>query len=491
MRPPSPPLARALTRALTRTLALALGASAPLLAAWALPLSDPAANALAHDIFRQLIEIDTTESTGNVTTAAEGMAARLRSAGFPAEDVQVLGPTARKKNLVARLRGTGARRPILLIGHLDVVEAPRLEWATNPFELVERDGYFYGRGTSDMKDGDAILVTTLIRLKSEGYRPDRDVILALTAAEEGGADNGVEWLLRNRRELIDAEIVINEDGESVMTEHGVPQYYELDATEKIYADFRLSTANPGGHSSLPVPQNAIYELAAGLGRLARYRFPFELNPVTRAYYERMLQRSSGQHAADIRGILATPPDPGAVARLARIPVENATMRTTCVATRLSGGQANNALPQAASAVVNCRILPGHSPEEVRQTLVRVLNDPGIRVQYVGFDGVTLSDRAPETKGLPPAPLPPEYLRPLETLVARFWPGIPVIPFMSAGASDGVYTRAAGMPTFTITGIAIDRNDIRAHARNERLGVESFYRGNEFFYRYLKAITGGR
>lgn len=452
-------------------------------------LADEAANRLARNIYRQLIETNTTESVGNVTTAAEEMAARLRSAGFPAEDVKVLGPTARKKNLVARLHGTGAHRPILLIGHLDVVEAPRLKWATDPFKLVERGGYFYGRGTSDMKDGDAILVTTLMRLKREGYRPDRDVILALTAAEEGGADNGVDWLVRTHRELIDAEIVINEDGQSVMTDHGVPQYYELDSTEKIYADFLLSTASPGGHSSLPVPANAIYELASGLERLASRQFPFELNPVTRAYYERMLPRSTAERAADIRGILKMPPDPAAIARLSKNPVDNATLHTTCVATRLSGGQANNALPQAATAIVNCRILPGHSPEEVRQSLIRLLNDPGIRVQYVGFDGATLSDRAPEGKGLMPVPLPREYLQPLEKLVGQFWPGIPVIPFMATGASDGVYTRAAGMPTFTITGIAIDRNDIRDHARNERLGVESFYRGNEFFYRYLKAITG--
>jgi acetylornithine deacetylase/succinyl-diaminopimelate desuccinylase-like protein len=454
------------------------------------PALDPAASALARSVYRELIEINTTESIGSVTAAAEAMAARLRSAGFPAEDVQILGPTERKKNLVARLHGTGAQGPILLIGHLDVVEAPRLEWSTDPFKLIERGGYFYGRGTSDMKDGDAILVTTLIRLKREGYRPDRDVILALTAAEEGGADNGVDWLVRNHRDLVNADIVINEDGQSVMSEHGVPQYYEIGATEKVYADFLLSTANPGGHSSLPVPDNAIYQLAAGLARLQHYRFPFELNPVTRAYYERMLGRESGARAEHIQGILRTPPDPAAVAAMARNPVDNALERTTCVATRLSGGQANNALPQAATAIVNCRILPGHSAEETRETLVRVLADPGIRVQYVADDGVTVKDRAPDRRGFPPVTLPAKYMRPLEALVAQFWPGIPVIPFMDTGASDGVYTRGAGLPTYIITGIEIDRNDIRDHARNERLGVESFYRGNEFFYRYLKAITGG-
>jgi acetylornithine deacetylase/succinyl-diaminopimelate desuccinylase-like protein len=423
-----------------------------------------------------------------VTAAAEAMAARLRSAGFPAEDLQVLGPTDRKKNLVARFHGTGARKPILLIGHLDVVEAPRLEWSTDPFKLVERDGYFYGRGTSDMKDGDAIMVTTLMRLKREGYRPDRDVILALTAAEEGGTFNGVDWLLSHHRALIDAEIVINEDEQSVMSDRGVPKFYRLGATEKVYSDFLLSTANRGGHSSLPVPDNAIYQLAAGLERVQHYQFPFELNPITRAYYERMLRRESGSRAEYIRGILKTPPDPAAVEAMTRVPIDNAIERTTCVATRLTGGQANNALPQAATAIVNCRILPGHSPEDVRETLARVLADPGIRIQYVADDEVTVLDRAPDRRASPAVPLPAQYMRPLEALVAQFWPGIPVIPFMSMGASDSFYIRRAGIPSYLITGIEIDQNDIREHARNERLGVDSFYRGNEFFYRYLKAIT---
>ncbi|HTV50546.1 MAG TPA: M20/M25/M40 family metallo-hydrolase [Steroidobacteraceae bacterium] len=446
-------------------------------------------NVLAHDVYRQLIEINTTESVGSVTAAAQAMAARLRGAGFEGQDLQLLGTNPRKQNLVARLHGTGAHRPILLIGHLDVVEAPRLEWATDPFKLVEKDGYFYGRGTEDMKDGDAILVTTFMRLKREGYRPDRDVILALTASEEGGSDNGVDYLVHNHRNLVDAEIVINEDGESVMTEHGVPQYYEIDATEKVYADFLLSTANAGGHSSLPVPSNAIYELAEGLARVQHYQFPFELNAVTRAYYERMLPRDPPARAAEVRGILETPPDPAAIAAMARNPVDNALERTTCVATRLTGGQANNALPQAATAIVNCRILPGHSPEEVRKTLIHVLNDPGVRVQYVADDGVTVLEHAPERTGYPAHTLPPQFLQPLERLVGEFWPGIPVVHFMSTGASDGVYTSAAGLPTYEITGIAVDRDDIRAHARNERIRVRSFYRGNAFFYRYLKAITG--
>ncbi len=452
--------------------------------------ADPAADALAHDIFQELIGINTTDSVGSVTQAAQAMAQRLRSAGFADQDLQLVGPDPRKQNLVARLHGSGAHRPVLLIGHLDVVEAPRLEWSTDPFQLVERDGYFYGRGTSDMKDGDAILVATLMRLKREGYKPDRDVILALTAGEESSLDNGVDWLLKNRRDLIDAEWVINEDDESILMRNDAPQYYKLGATEKIYADFVLSTANAGGHSSLPRPDNAIYELTAALDRLQHYQFPFELNPVTRAYFERMFTLETGQRAGDMRAILKSPADPAAIERLSQDELFNAILRTTCVPTRLDGGQANNALPQIATANVNCRILPGHSPEEVRQVLINVLADQNVRVQYRDPDGPVL-DRAPDRKGLPPTPLDAHYLRPLEALVERMWPGIPVIPMMDNAASDGALTRAAGMPTYNITGIAINRDDIRDHARNERLEVSSFYHGNEFFYQYLKSVTGRR
>jgi len=468
---------------------LALGLICTSIAAASSAEPDPAASALARDVLRELISINTTDSVGSVTRAAEAMRARLHAAGFPDADLHVLGPNERKKNLVVRLHGTGAHRPILLIGHLDVVEAPRLEWSTDPFELTERDGYFYGRGVSDMKDGDAILVTTLLRFKREGFKPDRDLIVALTADEEGGRSNGVEWLVKEHRDLIDAEWVINEDSESVYMRHDVPEEYQLGATEKLYADYLLSTANPGGHSSLPVPQNAIYELTAGLARLQQYRFPVELNAVTRAYFERMAPRQTGERAADMRAILRSPPDEAAAQRLSQDPLDNALLHTTCVATRLSAGQANNALPQAATAIVNCRILPGHSGEETRQELIRVLADPHIRVQYVADDG-QVSDRGTDRKSMPATALVPEYLQPLEALVGQMWPGIPVIPTMSVGASDDIYTRAGGMPSYIITGIAINRDDIRDHARDERLEVRSFYRGNEFIYRYLESITSG-
>jgi acetylornithine deacetylase/succinyl-diaminopimelate desuccinylase-like protein len=472
------------------TLPVALLACAALAADGANAAADAAANTQAHDLYRELIEINTTDSVGSVTAAAEAVAKHFRVSGFPDADIKVLGPDERKKNLLVRLHGTGRYRPVLLIGHLDVVEARREDWSTDPFQLVEKDGYFYGRGTLDMKAGDAIMATALLRMKQEGYRPSRDIILALTADEEGGCCNGVEWLVRNHRELIDAEFVLNHDGlvgYSITSEHGVPQEFALSAAEKMYADYQLTVTNRGGHSSLPRPDNAIYQLAEGLLRVGRYSFPFELNDVTRAYFERMATVGSGQRAADMRAITHTPADAAAIARLSREPGLNSLMRTTCVATRLEGGHSNNALAQRAQAVVNCRILPGHSKEEVRERLVRVLNDPGVTVRYVADDG-TVSERAPEQRALAPSPLLPQVVKPLESTVATLWPGLPVVPFMNASATDGIYTREAGLPTYGVAGIAVDRDDMHAHGRDERVRVSSFYTGNVFFYRYLKSIT---
>src|SRR6266436_4495976 len=444
---------------------------------------DDTTRQLSHDIFKQLIEINTTDSVGNVSTASEAMAQRFRDAGFPESDLHLLGPNDRKKNLVVRLHGSGKHKPVLLIGHLDVVEARREDWTTDPFQFVEKDGYYYGRGTQDMKDGDAIMTTTLIRFKKEGFVPDRDIILALTADEEGGTSNGVDWLLKNNRELVDAEFVLNHDGGGILAEHGKPQMMVVDASEKLYSDYQLTVTNHGGHSSLPVPDNAIYHLADGLARLERYQFPFELTNITRAYYERMAKVATGQRAADMLAILRNPPDLEAVARLSQDPIDNSTMHTTCVATRLSAGHANNALPQTAQANVNCRIVPGHSTEEIRQELEKVLSDPKITVREVGgLGGVT------NRKSYAPPPLRPDVFQPLERVVPTMWPGLPVIPDMATGASDGVYTNAAAMPTYAVSGEAIDRDDIRAHGKDERIRVESFYRAVDFYYRFLKAVT---
>ena len=445
---------------------------------------DDATRQLAHDIFKQLIEINTTDSVGSVTTAAEAMAQRLRDAGFPPTDIQVIGPNDRKRNLVARLHGTGSKKPVLLIGHLDVVEAKNSDWTS---EFVEQDGYFYGRGTQDMKGADAVLVTTMIRLKKEGYKPVRDIILALTADEEGGRSNGVDWLVHNHRALVDAEFVLNPDGGGIELEHGKPVMMEMDATEKLYSDYQLRTINAGGHSSLPVPDNAIYHIADALSKLERYSFPFELNDVTRAYFAKMSKTESGQKAADMKAILSIAPDQPAILRLSEDPLNNSLIHTTCVATRLDGGHANNALPQTARANVNCRILPGHSIEETRQALIKIFDDRKVIVTSVGSDGEVQAESS-QRKSFPPPPLLPQVMNPLERVTQEMWPGTPVVPAMATGASDGVYTSPAGMPTFGISGLALDVNDIRAHGKDERLPVKSFYDGVAFYYRFLKAVA---
>ena len=337
---------------------------------------------LSRDIFKQLIEINTTDSVGNVTTAAEAMAKRLRDGGFADDDIKIAGPNERKKNLVARFRGTGKRKPVLFIGHLDVVEALRSDWTTDPFEFIEKDGYFYGRGTEDMKEGDAILVTNFIRLKKEGYLPDRDLILALTADEEGGSSNGVDWLLREHRDWIDAEYCINLDGGEFEKDKDKRLLAGIQASEKVYVDFQFESLNPGGHSSVPSPDNAIYHLAGALARLQSFSFPLEVNEITRSYFERNAAMENGQLASDMKAIAKQPPEPAAVRRLSAVPYYNSLLHTTCVATMLSGGHAPNALPQTARANVNCRIFPGEAPEEVHQALERVSNDPKVKVSVV-------------------------------------------------------------------------------------------------------------
>src|ERR1700761_6353174 len=365
--------------------------------AWCAPLSDSAFHDTAHDIFKQLIEINTTDSIGSTTLAAQAMAQRLLDAGFPAADVTVLGPNDRKGNMVARYRGKpGSKlKPVLIIGHTDVVEAKREDWTTDPFQFVEKDGYYYGRGTQDMKDSDAIAVTAFIRLKKEGFVPNRDIILALTADEEAGTSNGVSWLLEHHRALVDAEFALNPDSGGVVTEHGKPMTVEFEATEKLYGDYQVLATNPGGHSSLPRPDNAIYHVVDALAVLQKSPFPFELNEVTRGYFEEMAKIDPAT-AADMRAILQTPPDEAAIARLSKDPRYNSTMRTTCVPTMLAGGHAYNALPQRAEANVNCRIVPGHSQEEIRLDLVKLFDDPKLNVRYRN-DAGELADHGSDRK----------------------------------------------------------------------------------------------
>ncbi len=434
---------------------------------------------LARDIFRELIEINTTEAVGT-TKAAEAMAARLRAAGFREEDVSVVGPNERKQNLVARLRGSGAARPLLLLAHLDVVEALREDWTLDPFKFTEQDGYFYGRGTSDIKEEAADLVANFIRLKREGFRPDRDLILALTADEEGGNDNGVNWLLKNRRDLIDAAYAVNTDAGGGQIVKGRHVRNAVQTSEKVYLTFALEVKNRGGHSSLPSKDNAIYRLAEGLARLSKFDFPVRTNDTTRAYFERMAANETGQTAADMLAVARTPTDEAAAARLsASSAYYNALLRTTCVATQLQGGHAENALPQTARATVNCRLLPEDNAADVEKTLVRVLADEQIKV-------TTISPAKPS----PASPLRPELFGAVERVTKEMWPGVYVVPVLETGASDSLYLRGAGVPAYGVSGMFFDVDDVRAHGRDERVSVRSYFEGVEFMYRLLKALTGG-
>jgi acetylornithine deacetylase/succinyl-diaminopimelate desuccinylase-like protein len=439
----------------------------------------------ARAVLKQLIEINTTDSVGNVSQAAEAMAQRLRAAGFAEKDVTVAGPSDRKKNLVVRYRGRSQKKPILFIGHLDVVEALRSDWSTNPFELVEKDGYFYGRGTQDMKEGDAILVMAFLRLKREGFMPDRDLILALTADEEGGVANGVDWLLKEHKDWIDAQYCINLDGGEFEKLKGKRVLAGLQASEKVYADFQQETTNPGGHSSVPGPENAIYELAAALTKLQSFSFPVKINEITRNYFKHSATLTTGSLAADLRNAAKEPPDADAVRRLSANPYYNSLLHTTCVATLLSGGHAPNALPQTARANVNCRIFPGEDPEEVHKTLERVVANPKVKVTLVPEK--TADGKLIPIVAVPPSPLLPEVTATLERTLSTMWPGLPVVPTMSTGATDGKYLRIAGIPTYGIACMFFDMEDDRAHGKDERIEIAEYYDGVEFGYRFIKAL----
>ena len=445
--------------------------------------------ALSRQIFKEFIETNSQDSDGSVTAVSQLARKELLKAGFAPEDLILAGSNDRKQNLVVRYHGAPGSnlKPILIICHEDVVEARRADWSTDPYTFVEKDGFFYGRGTQDMKDADADVVASFIRLKREGYVPNRDIILALTADEEGGKSNGVSWLLKNRPGLMRAEFVINPDGGGPTLHDGKATELLVEATEKTYADYRITATNPGGHSSEPRPDNAIYELMHALLKLESTPFPVELNNVSRSELEAMAKVSPPETAATIQGMLKTPPDPQAIADFSKIPEGNATLRTTCVATMLQGGRAPNALPAVATANVNCRILPGHSQEETRKTLVGIFDNPKLTVEYMADDG-TLSPTAPDRESLPPPPLRADVFDPLKQVTAKMWPGMVIIPSMEIGASDSVYTNMAGLPSYGIGGAAIEDNGNRMHGRDERLGVESYYNSVEFFYLYLKALT---
>ncbi len=436
------------------------------------------AQRLARGIFEELIEINTTDSAGSTTAAAEAIAARLKSAGYPDEDVQLLVPPAAPKhgNLVARLHGSREDKPILLLAHLDVVEARPEDWSVEPFKFLERDGYFYGRGTSDDKAMVSIWTATMIRLKQEGFHARRDVIMALTAGEESGKDNGVDWLVAKHRDLIDAGLCLNEGGDGQL-KNGKRLLNGVQAAEKIYVSFALEVRNRGGHSSQPRKDNAIYQLAHALIRISQFDFPVRLNPVTREFFARTAPTVEGELGSDMKALATASPDPQAVARLSKAPYLNALMRTTCVATQLQAGHAENALPQSARAVVNCRMLPDDNADAIKEKLRQVINDPDIRIVEIE-----------PAKASPPSPIGAEIFGTIERVTESMWPGVPAVPLMSTGATDALFLRRAGIPAYGVSGIFADVDDNREHGKDERVGVKEYYEGEEFLYRLVKMLA---
>jgi acetylornithine deacetylase/succinyl-diaminopimelate desuccinylase-like protein len=434
---------------------------------------------LAHDIYKQLVEINTVDSVGSTTVAANAMAKRFLDAGFPASDIFQGGPKPDKGNLVVRYHGSGARKPLLLLAHLDVVQALKSDWSADldPFVFTERDGYYYGRGSGDDKAMASIFVANLLRYKREGYVPDRDIILALTADEEGGGSNGVRWLIANHKDLIDAAYALNEGGGGALRD-GRPFINSVGAAEKVSANFAISTANRGGHSSVPRDDNAIYQLAQALTHVATYQFPVMLNEVTKAYFSRTAAIETPEMGAAMRAIVANPSDPKASATLSRDPRYRSMLRTTCVATMLSGGHARNALPQTATANVNCRMAPGHDPADVRAGLIAAIGDTGVTVS-----------KGPAMEHAAPSPLTPEVMGPIEKVTRDlFGPNVAVIPTMGTGATDSKYLRAVGIAGYGVSGLFGDPNDNRAHGKDERVLIKSYYDSQEFLYRLVKELS---
>jgi acetylornithine deacetylase/succinyl-diaminopimelate desuccinylase-like protein len=466
------------TAGLTGALAILMGAG--VFAQTAPPTAPPASEALGRTILKDLVEIDSTHAHGS-TGAARYVAARLIAGGFSPADVQVLIPPDHptKGNVVVRLKGSGGGKPILYIGHLDVVEANRADWTYDPFVLTEADGWLYGRGTIDMKGQDAAMIASLIRMKHEGYVPKRDIIVAFTADEEAGGDaSGIDWLLKNHRPLIDAAFVINPDGGEAGFKKGRKLYVAIQTSEKVFVTYQLEATDKGGHSSRPTAANPIYRMSRALSRLAAYAFPVDLTSTTRAYFKARAPLESGQVRADMLEMAGASPFTDAEDRLSSQVETNIMLRTTCVATMIDGGQGESALPERVRAVVQCRVIPGEDPASIEARLQSVIADPTIKISVY-----TPAQLSPES------PLSPEVVDAVTAVTKSMWPGVVILPDMSAGASDSAFTRAAGMPSYGVDGMFDDLDDGRAHGRDERIGVEAFNEELEFTYRLMKRLGG--
>jgi acetylornithine deacetylase/succinyl-diaminopimelate desuccinylase-like protein len=468
-----------------KRLSTAKALAASLLAASTLIVASARAAAEAHDpslaseILREMIDTRSTHDVGS-TDLARKVQARLLAAGFAPADAQLLMPAdhPRAGNVVARLHGSGKGKPVLYLCHLDVVAANPEDWTRDPFRLTEDGGWLYGRGTIDMKGQDAAVLAALLRMKSEGYKPKRDIIVAFTADEEsGGERNGVDWLLSEHRDLMDAGLVVNPDGGEAGMKHDRRLYIGVQTSEKISMAFEAEVTDKGGHSSRPTADNPIYRLSEGLARLAEFRFPVHLTETTRQYFERRSAIESGTIKSDMLGIAKNPPDAAAIDRLSGVVETNILLRTTCTATQIEGGHAQNALPQRARATLQCRIIPGETQDSVRDTLARVLADPSIKISVI----------TPATPS-PESPLSGDILPTVEKVARQLWPDVVILPQMAASASDSKYTRVVGMPSYGIDGMFDDLDDARAHGRDERIGVQAFGQEVDFTYRLMRALT---
>ncbi|MBV1689283.1 M20/M25/M40 family metallo-hydrolase [Novosphingobium sp. G106] len=457
-------------------------------------LSEPAAAAPLRpdqqsffELYKELVETNTTASVGSCTQAAAQLEARLRKAGFGDTELFSYAPpeNPRHGNLVATMAGSDKNVPaVLLLAHLDVVEANRADWERDPFKLTEEGGFYFARGSTDDKSQAAIFTDTLIRLKQSGFKPRRMLKLALTCGEEGGTGsiNGAEWLARNRPDLIAAGFALNEGGPGRMAADGGPLNLGVQVGEKAPRSFTLETTNKGGHSSVPVRDNAIYQLADAVLKVRELKFPLRLTPVTKLYFQRMgALRKDAMGAAMIK-LAADPTDSAAEALVSSDRSFNSMLHTTCVATEIGGGHAINALPQRAKASINCRILPGETVEETEAALVGAIADPGVKI--------TLVQEGLRTLAIPPT-LDPAVMDPMERLTQKHFPGVPLIPMISTGATDSTWLGLVHIPTYGIPGLWTDPETVGTHGLNERVSIRALYEGRDYMFDLIKTYAASR